>query len=211
MPAKKLSIREELMGIFDEFIYKNGEIVDNRWVKWYHFGVPDKEGEERTEIRNDLEIMNHCKPCSALSGCYFVKSKLPKKKGEGDGLLHSHCDCKLISIVKPITISTHCPIEKFSGYVFSEKYILNGKKKLFEEFGFSKSDSFYLKTEYERQAKEKYLNGDYEIRGLNPKYGQDINIIIELKTPSGRKVEIISGWKVHPLGVLTCNTPLADD
>ena len=34
------------MGIFDEFIYKNGEIVDNRWVKWYHFGVPDKEGEE---------------------------------------------------------------------------------------------------------------------------------------------------------------------
>ena len=91
------------------------------------------------------------------------------------------------------------------------KEIFNGKKKLFEEFGFSKSDSFHLKTEYERQAKEKYLNGDYIVRGLNPKYGQDINIVVELTTPSGRKVEIISGWKVHPLGVLTCNTPLADD
>ena len=195
------------MGIFDEFIYKNGEIVDNRWVKWYHFGVPDKEGEERTEIRNDLEIMNHCKPCSALSGCYFVKSKLPKKKGEGDGLLHSHCDCKLISIAKPITIITHCPIEKFSGYIFSEEYIFNGKKKLFEKLGFSKKDSFYLKTEYVRQAKEKYLNGDYEIGKLD-KHGQRISITITLNTSFKANINLITGWMIHPLGTIICTTPL---
>ena len=195
------------MGIFDEFIYQNGEIVDNRWVKWYHFGVPDKEGEERTEIRNDLEIMNHCKPCSALSGCYFVKSKLPKKKGEGDGLLHSHCDCKLISIAKPITIITHCPIEKFSGYIFSEEYIFNGKKKLFEKLGFSKKDSFYLKTEYERQAKEKYLNGDYEIGKLD-KHGQRISITTTLNTSFKANINLITGWMIHPLGTIICTTPL---
>ena len=199
------------MGIFDEFTYKNGEIIDNRWVKWYHWGVPDEEGEERELKRRNWEELGHCMSCSVLSGCYFVKSKLPKKKAEGNGLLHPHCDCKLISIAKPITIIAHCPIEKFSGYIFSEKYLSNGKKKLFEKLGFSIKDAYHLKTEYERQAKEKYLNGDYIVRGLNPKYGQDINIVVELTTPSGRKVEIISGWKVHPLGVLTCNTPLADD
>ena len=90
------------MGIFDNFVYKNGEIVDNNLVKWFHWGVPDEEGKERE-------------------------------------------------------------------------------------------------------------NGDYIVRGLNPQYGQDINIVIELITRKGRNVQIISGWKVHPLGMITCNTPLADD
>lgn len=27
------------MGIFDNFVYKDGEIVDNNWVKWLHWGV----------------------------------------------------------------------------------------------------------------------------------------------------------------------------
>ena len=49
------------------------------------------------------------------------------------------------------------------------------------------------------------------MRGLDPQYGQDINIVIELTTPTGRNVQFISGWKVHPLGLITCNTPLADD
>ena len=35
------------MGIFDNFIYKDGDIVDNTWVKWFHWGVPDEEGGER--------------------------------------------------------------------------------------------------------------------------------------------------------------------
>ena len=68
-----------------------------------------------------------------------------------------------------------------------------------------------MKDEYESQAKKKYLNGDYIIRGLDPEYGQDINIVIELTSPTDKAVNIISGWKVHPLGLITCNTPLADD
>ena len=60
-----------------------------------------------------------------------------------------------------------------------------------------------------KTSKTKIFEWDYIIRGLNPQYGQDINIVIELLTPIGRRVEIISGWKVHPLGLITCNTPLA--
>lgn len=198
------------MTLFDNFVYKNGEIVDIGFVKWVHWGVSDEEGKEREEYRNRLEQLRHCKPCTALSGCYFVKSKLPNKKAKGDGLLHPHCDCQLENIAKP-TVKAYCDIGKFSGYVFSDKYKTNGKKALFESLGYTIEDSEFLKTEYETQAKQKYLNGDYIIRGLNPQYGQDINIVIELTTHAGRQVSIISGWKVHPLGLITCNTPLADD
>ena len=142
------------MGIFDNFVYKDGEIVDNNWVKWFHWGVPDEEGKEREERRNDLEALGQCKPCTVLSGCYFVKSRLPKKKAEGDGLLHPHCDCQLNGIAKPNgRITTICPIEKFTGYIFSEKYIDNGKLQLFKDLGFTIENSEYLKLEFEVQAK----------------------------------------------------------
>ena len=200
------------MSLFENFVYKNGEIVDNSWVKWHHFGVPDEEGSERESMREFLAMLGHCESCTVLSGCFFVKSRLPKKQGAGKGLLHNNCDCELIKIAKPTKqIEAMCDIRKFSGYVFSEKYVTNGKKELFEGLGFSIEDSQILKEEYENQAKRKYLNGDYIIRGLSPKYGQDINIVIDLISPSGKNVNFISGWKVHPLGLITCNTPLADD
>ena len=81
---------------------------------------------------------------------------------------------------------------------------------MFESFGYNINDSEWLKFEYEAQAKQKYSSGDYVIRELDSQYGQDINIIIELVTPTGKKIKIVSGWKVHPLGLITCNTPLAD-
>ena len=200
------------MSLFENFVYKNGEIVDNSWVKWFHFGVPDEEEEKRKTVRNRLAMLGHCKSCTVLSGCFFVKSRLPKKQGVGDGLLHNNCDCELLKISKPKQqIKAICNIKKFSGYIFSEKYIQNGKKTLFESLGFGIEDSQNLKYEYESQAREKYLNGEYIIRRLDPEYGQDINIIIDLTSPTGKAVNFISGWKVHPLGLITCNTPLADD
>ena len=200
------------MSLFENFVYKNGEIVDNSWVKWFHFSVPDEEGKKREVARNRLSMMGHCKSCSVLSGCFFVKSRLPTKQGGPKGLLHNNCDCELLKISKPTyNVKAVCNITKFSGYVFSEKYATNGKKELFESLGFSIEDSQNLKDEYEYQAKRKYLNGDYIIRGLNSEYGQDINIIVELISPTGKNVNFVSGWKVHPLGLITCNTPLADD
>ena len=132
-----------------------------------------KKVEKEKKTRNRLEGLGHCKPSTVLSGCYFVKSRLPKKKAEGDGLLHPYCDCKLNGIAKPNgKITAICPIEKFTEYIFSdkEKYISNGKIQLFKGLGFSKADSEYLKMEFDVQAKEKYLNGDYEIGKLD-EYG----------------------------------------
>lgn len=198
------------MGIFDNFFYKDGEIIDNNWVKWFHLGVPDEEGREREKIRNRLDGLGHCKPCTVLSGCYFVKSKLPKKKAEGDGLLHPYCDCKLNGMAKPNgKITATCPIEKFTEYIFSdkEKYISNGKIQLFKGLGFSKADSEYLKMEFDVQAKQKYLNGDYEIGKLD-EYGQRINITITVDSATRKNIKLVTGWMVHPLGKITCNTPL---
>lgn len=198
------------MTLFDNFVYKNGEIVDIGFVKWVHWAIPDEEGEERESKRENMEELGHCKPCTALSGCYFVKSKLPNKKAKGDGLLHPHCDCKLQNLANS-TVKAYCPIEKFTEYIFSDKkkYIVNGKNKLFKILGFNKSDSEYLKMEFDAQAKQKYLNGDYEIGKLDD-YGQRINITITVDSSTRKNIKFISGWMVHPLGLITCTTPLAD-
>ena len=73
------------MSLFENFVYKNGEIVDNSWVKWYHFSVPDEEGAAREKIRRQLRDMGHCMACSSLSGCFFVKSRLPKNRDRVKG------------------------------------------------------------------------------------------------------------------------------
>ena len=56
------------------------------------------------------------------------------------------------------------------------------------------------------QAKEKYLNGDYILHKLD-NYGQNIDIAIHLNSKTTKNIEIISGWKVHPLGKIMCATP----
>lgn len=97
----------------------------------------------------------------------------------------------------------NCDIRKFTEYIFSEKYKDNGKIKLFGLLGLLKEDSEYLKIEYEKQAQEQYLKGNY-ILGKLDRYGQRITITINLQNGA----EIQSGWPVHPLGVITCTTPL---
>ena len=194
------------MSLFENFVYKNGEIVDNSWVKWYHFGVPDKEGERRNIIRAKLAELKHCEECTALSGCYFVKSLLPQNKGEGKGLLHDSCHCYLTNREKPKFIA-FCDIRKFENYVFSDKYKDNGKIQLFKSLGFKVSDSNLLKQEFECQAEREYKSGNYTLGKLD-RYGQRINISIIITNKNGRQVEFVSGWMIHPLGLITCNTPL---
>ena len=198
--------------MFENFVDENGEIKDKSWIKWVHPRVPDEDGTERETAREELEAMNHCKPCTSVSGCYFLRTKAPHAKNyDGEaGLLHPHCDCEMKRIPKPIDeVEAICRIEKFTGYIFSDKYISNGKMKLFHNLGFDISDSEYLKHEYETQAKEKYLNGDYVLQKLD-KNGQRINITIYVNSKTTKNIEIISGWKVHPLGKIMCATPYGD-
>ena len=170
--------------------------------------MPDKEGEERERIRDRLYDLGHCKECSVLSGCYFVKYKLPKKNAEGKGLLHPNCDCKLININKPTNqVIADCNIKKFTDYIFGEEYVNNGKMELFNRLGFNKEDSEYLKQEFDRQARECYLNGDYVLGVLN-EHGQRINITIKLKSNTRENIDLVTGWMIRPLEKITCNTPL---
>ena len=188
------------MGIFSNIVYKDGEIVDNSWIKWIHFGVPDEEGAERELKRRSLAAALHCLCCTALSGCYFASNNKPEK--------HPNCDCGQKTISKPKNESrATCDIRKFTEYIFDERYRNKGKNKLFALLGFLKEDSVYLQSEYEKQAKEKYTNGNY-ILGKLDKYGQRINITINVSTATHTGIKLVSGWLVHPLGLITCTTPL---
>jgi hypothetical protein len=31
------------MNIFSNIVYKDGELIDNSWIKWFHWGVTDEE------------------------------------------------------------------------------------------------------------------------------------------------------------------------
>ena len=121
---------------------------------------------------------------------------------------HPNCDCEEVPLAKPTKEGiAFCDIRKFTDYVFSEKYNNKGKNKLFALLGFLKEDSLYLQEEYEKQAQQKYTNGDY-ILGKLDKYGQRINITINVNTASRTGIKLVSGWLVHPLGKITCTTPL---
>ncbi len=176
--------------------------ISGNWVKWYHEGIPDEPEDEREKTRNFVATQGHCKECTALSGCYFI-----------DGVKtfpiyphHPNCHCEKQD-KSPDSVVADCKIEKFTAYIFSDKYAFNGKRALFEnDFGFTIDDSSYLKAEFDKQAKEKYIVGDYVLGRLN-KDGQRINIDIKLSTPLHGEVSLTSGWMIRPNGLITCNTP----
>ena len=73
--------------------------------------------------------------------------------------------------------------------------------------GYTVDDARWLQTEIERQAREKYIDGEYELGKLDA-FGQRINITIELprKDKEGT-VTFVSGWMIEPNGKLKLNTP----
>ena len=172
---------------FDE---KEKKIKFNKWVEWKHVGL----GGNR-----------HCEICMKLDRCWFdnkIRPELPQ---------HWNCHCRLTPIPKPVAgvnSMAKCDIRKFTEYIFSEKYSWNGKRKLFENLGFSVNDAYYLKEEYEKQAVENYCSSKYKLAKLDEQ-GQRINIDINF-IKNGRKIIFTSGWMVKPKGVITNNTPLAD-
>ena len=99
------------------------------------------------------------------------------------------------------------PVLKFTNYIFSDKYIGNGKKQLFEAWGYFIEDSEELKRQFEKQAKKQYELGEYELGLLNG-YGQRININITLKNKkTGADITFYSGWMVYPDGKIDLTTP----
>ena len=78
---------------------------------------------------------------------------------------------------------------------------------MFESWGYTINDAHWLQSEMERQAREKYISGEYELGKLNA-YGQRISIIIEIPNKArGGTISFVSGWMVHPNGEISLNTP----
>lgn len=174
----------------------------NEWIKWYHKNVPDEIGVLRELQRIILAFLGHCKKCTALSGCYFKYDNKPKYPQ------HEFCDCKLVPIdIADDTLSATCDIRKFTEYIFKLDNN-HGKTYLFEDWGYNIGDSQNLKEEFERQAKEKYFNGDYQLQMLDG-YGQRITIEITLHDKKKNVKIIKTGWMVKPLGLITCSTPFS--
>ena len=92
-------------------------------------------------------------------------------------------------------------MRKFTEYVFTDNTKSKGKLAIFESLGYNKNDSKRLKTEYEKQALEEYLNGNYILKDLD-KNGQRLAIAISL---DGKK--LYTGWMVEPEGKIRNTTP----
>lgn len=183
------------MSVFENFEIVNNEIVNNSWIEWYHFGIPNEEGIWRETARKMMLIFGHCLICTKLDGCYFVERKMPNLPQ------HPRCDCgkinKEIYEVK-IKSNAECDIRKITDYIFANN---NGKKHIFESWGYNINNSAELKQELELQAKQQYSVGNYMLKNLD-KYGQRIAIETNLKGNV-----FYSGWLVCPEGKLRNTTP----
>ena len=170
-------ISEELLRFFLS-------LKEDDWIKW--------EAQENEYYDN----------CDKYNGCYFIVKQMPKYPQ------HPFCQCKLDKIAKPIpniTSEANADIRKFTDYVFSEKYD-DGKKTLFENWGYNIGDSVYLQQLFVSQALQKYCDGDYCFKGTG-QFNANIQITIELPTDSGKMQKIKTGWAVYPGGVIKLLTP----
>jgi len=159
------------------------------WLQWIHH----------------FEGKTHCQECLMLDGCFFQQGKAPPCPH------HPYCHCTLEEVEHETVLSNasaYSDYSKFDPYLFDpNNFYKHGKNQAFESWGYSISDSLWLKSEMEKQALEKYLSGNYELGKLD-KNGQRINIRIEIPRKRGSgTVSFISGWMAYPNGRLKLTTP----
>ena len=174
-----------------------------QWVKWVHpRTVPATTSfEKKINVVVATIIPTHCAKCLNMNECCFAENKCPESP------LHENCHCKAERI-DDINVTAECPIEKFTNYIFNE-YNNMGKKKLFEQWGYTISDSAMLKREIENQAYNAYLSGGYEL-GILDSYGQRLNIRVTLKNKFGKQISFVTGWMTYPNGNILLTTPYGD-
>lgn len=158
------------------------------WVKWTHHS----------------EGKTHCEERLRLEGCWFQKKAPPCPH-------HPYCRCALDPIPYAVVLmnaTSYSDYSKFDPYLFDpENTYRHGKNRVFESWGYSVSDSIWLKNEIERQALEKYVKGDYTL-GVLDQYGQRIGIRTEIPRKDGAEdVSFLTGWTVYPNGQIRLNTP----
>ena len=177
------------------------KMLSCKWVKWIHPGSEPAETSvaKRGNVDNALLNSKYCASCLNMNGCCFVKGNCPENP------IHEHCHCHYEEI-ETINIRATSVLEKYTKYIFDDDNN-EGKKALFEAWGFSILDSDYLKTEIERQAQIAFQCGDY-ILGKRNEYGQRISIVIHLnRKDTGEEITFIAGWMSYPDGRIELTTP----
>ena len=159
------------------------------WVRWTHHN----------------EGSSHCEECLSLDGCWFLGNNVPIAPH------HPHCHCTLdpvdCSLVES-NVATYSDYGKFDPYLFNTRNgYTHNKEKLFAKWGYTVEDAQWLQAEIEKQAREKYLSGDYELGKLNGR-GQRISIRIVIPNRNGvTNVSFLTGWMVKPDGKIRLVTP----
>ena len=159
------------------------------WVQWAHH----PQGK------------THCAECLMLDGCFFTEETHPPCPH------HPFCHCTLDPIDYAFVLANavaHSDYSKFDPYLFNTTgTYTHNKEKLFNEWGYYAEDASWLQAEMEKQAREKYLSGDYTLGKLNEQ-GQRLNIRIVLpRKNTPESVSFITGWMIMPNGKLKLNTP----
>ena len=159
------------------------------WVKWTHHS----------------EGKSHCDECLKLDGCFFTENNHPAWPH------HPFCHCTLDPVeyaVVLINAYANCAYGKFDPYLFDPaNFYKHGKDKMFRSWGYSEADISFLIAEFEKQAYERYISGEYTLGKLN-KDGQQISIRIELpRRDQEGTVSFETGWMVYPNGHIQLTTP----
>jgi len=140
-----------------------------------------------------------------LDGFLFPEGKTPPWPH------HPNCHCALEPVnyaIVLLNVSVESDYAKFDPYLFNTQgRYPHTKERLFASWGYTVEDAQWLQSEIERQAREKYLAGNYTLGKLN-KDGQRVSICIEIprKDNSGT-VSFLSGWMVYPNGKLRLTAP----
>ena len=175
-------LTESLEKLLCDFLSLN----ENDWVLW-------------TAQPNDWND-----DCDKFNGCFFVVKNMPRYPQ------HANCRCTLKKINQPVpyvTANADCDIRKFSEYIFADMHN-NGKKSLFENWGYAKKDSELLRQLFVSQALQKYCAGDYQLKDTND-FCAKIEIIIDLPVKNGSIRSIKSGWCLLKNGEIKLSTPFS--
>ena len=140
-----------------------------------------------------------------LDGCWFLKEKTPRWPH------HPFCHCILEDIPYNDVLTkatSDSAYSKFDPFLFNTNGTYShGKEKMFKDWGYSVSDSNYLRTEFIKQALDKYISGNYELGKLDNK-GQRISIRVEIpRKDQDGTVSFITGWMVRSNGHIQLATP----
>ncbi len=159
------------------------------WVEWRHIS----------------KGKTHCPTCLKLDKCWFAKVNMPMLPQ------HMFCHCTVVP-KSTLTVQREAkavsPNEKFISYILDKNHPHNkGRAAMFESWGYTKKDSDWLAEEYSRQAKKKYVAGEYVLGDLN-EHGQRINIQIAIPRRDGIGIVTFkTGWLVDPCGKIRLVTP----